>query len=98
MTSRATLNVSLTPELVEFVQGRVRSGRYQTASEVVREALRVLELREVDRLRTLDAVRENLEDVYRRSMDGNLRDADTALAALRVKHGLPRGSQRTPDG
>jgi antitoxin ParD1/3/4 len=37
------MNVSLTPELEEFVQARVQSGRYNSASEVVREALRLLE-------------------------------------------------------
>ena len=37
------MNVSLTPELDRFVAGKVESGRYTSASEVVREALRLLE-------------------------------------------------------
>ena len=37
------MNVSLTPELEEFVSTKVESGRYSSASEVVREALRLLE-------------------------------------------------------
>lgn len=37
------MNVSLTPELERFVQEKVHSGRYTSASEVVREALRLLE-------------------------------------------------------
>ena len=37
------MNVSLTPELDNFVAGKVESGRYTSASEVVREALRLLE-------------------------------------------------------
>ncbi|MGA2986634.1 MAG: type II toxin-antitoxin system ParD family antitoxin [Terriglobia bacterium] len=37
------MNVSLTPELERFVQAKVESGRYNSASEVVREALRLLE-------------------------------------------------------
>jgi len=45
------VNVSLTPELEELIQERVRSGRYTSASEVVREALRLLEER--DELRRL---------------------------------------------
>jgi len=36
------MNVSLTPELEEFVQAKVKSGRYNSASEVVREALLLL--------------------------------------------------------
>jgi antitoxin ParD1/3/4 len=37
------MNVSLTPELEQFVQTKVESGRYNSASEVVREALRLLQ-------------------------------------------------------
>ena len=37
------VNVSLTKELEEFVSQKVESGRYTSASEVVREALRLLE-------------------------------------------------------
>ncbi len=36
------MNVSLTPELEKFVSSKVESGRYNSASEVVREALRLL--------------------------------------------------------
>ena len=37
------MNVSLTPKLEQYVQAKVESGRYNSASEVVREALRLLE-------------------------------------------------------
>jgi antitoxin ParD1/3/4 len=40
------MNVSLTPELENFVSAKVDSGRYNSASEVVREALRLLEERD----------------------------------------------------
>lgn len=40
------MNVSLTPELEKLVADRVSSGRYATASEVIREALRLLEERD----------------------------------------------------
>jgi antitoxin ParD1/3/4 len=43
------MNVSLTPELDKFEASKVESGRYNSASEVVREALRLLE--EYDRAR-----------------------------------------------
>ena len=38
-----TLNVSLTPELHALVTAQVASGRYGSASEVVRAGLRLLE-------------------------------------------------------
>jgi antitoxin ParD1/3/4 len=40
------MNVSLTPELEALVNEKVRGGLYQTASEVVREALRLLKQRD----------------------------------------------------
>ena len=38
-----TRNVSLTPEIEAFIADRVASGRFRSASEVVRAALRLLE-------------------------------------------------------
>jgi antitoxin ParD1/3/4 len=35
------MNISLTPELERFIAEKLESGGYQTASEVVREALRL---------------------------------------------------------
>lgn len=44
------MNVSMTPELEQFVQDLVSSGRYNTASEVFRDGLRLLEQAERRRL------------------------------------------------
>lgn len=52
------MNVSLTPELEKFVTDKVASGRYTSASEVVREALRLLEREEKSR-------KEQIEDFNR---------------------------------
>ncbi len=46
MAIRKTRNVSLTPELEALVDSKVASGRYRSASEVVRAALRLLDERE----------------------------------------------------
>ena len=40
------MNISLTPQLEKLVHDRVKSGLYTSASEVVREALRLLESRD----------------------------------------------------
>ena len=55
------MNVSLTPDLAKFVAKKVKGGKYQTASEVVREALRLLEEREVERKAKLEALRADLQ-------------------------------------
>jgi antitoxin ParD1/3/4 len=43
------MNVSLTKHQKDFIKARLRSGQYQSGSEVVREALRVLENLEFER-------------------------------------------------
>jgi len=56
----AVMNVSLTPELEQLVHLKVQTGRYTSASEVVREALRLMEER--DQLQALhkDALRRKI--------------------------------------
>jgi len=41
------MNISLTPELEQFVQSTVENGRYSSASEVILAALRLLKEREI---------------------------------------------------
>ncbi len=41
------MNISLTPELEKFVQTKVESGMYFSASEVIREGLRMLQEKEM---------------------------------------------------
>jgi antitoxin ParD1/3/4 len=53
------MNVSLTTELEKFVSAKVESGRYSSASEVVREALRLLE--EHDQARSVQLAGFNQE-------------------------------------
>jgi antitoxin ParD1/3/4 len=56
------MNVSLTPKLEKFVKAQVKSGEFNSASEVVREALRLLqERKEVHRLK-LKRLREALAE------------------------------------
>jgi antitoxin ParD1/3/4 len=40
------MNISLTPELEQYVYDKVKSGRYVSTSEVVRDALRLMEERD----------------------------------------------------
>jgi antitoxin ParD1/3/4 len=56
------MNISLTPELEELVRLKVASGRYGSASEVVREALRLME--EKDRLlgAKLEQLRQDIRE------------------------------------
>jgi antitoxin ParD1/3/4 len=56
------MNVSLTDELVAFVKAKVGTGRYTSSSEVVREALRLMEKQEEEKLGWLrQAFKEGIE-------------------------------------
>ena len=56
------MNVSLTPELERYVQEKVESGMYQTASEVVRDGLRLLKERDEERARFWADVNKKIEE------------------------------------
>ena len=79
------MNVSLTPELEKFVSTKVESGRYNSASEVVREALRLLA--EHDSARALQLTTFN-EELGRRLADldrGEVVDPAATRTRLRRK-------------
>ena len=89
------MNVSLTPELENFVSNKVGSGRYNSASEVVREALRLLE--EHDSARAAQLAEFN-EELGRRlaSLD---RGETVDLAGARARKGcsvLQSGKRHGP--
>ena len=55
------MNISLTPELERLVDEKVKSGRYASASEVIREGLRLLEEREELKQQRLVEVRRKID-------------------------------------
>jgi antitoxin ParD1/3/4 len=55
-----TMNVSLTPEFVRFIEGEVESGAYASASEVVRDALRLLQTGREERAMRLERLRQEI--------------------------------------
>ncbi len=78
------MNVSLTPQLEEMVRNKVESGLYSSASEVMREALRLLEER--DRLHAL-----RLEELRAEIQKGVDSGAPTPLDVKAIK---ARGRER----
>lgn len=57
------MNVSLTPELERFVAEAVASGRFRSASEVVRNSLRIMEEEERWKTYARAKIAKGLEDV-----------------------------------
>ena len=79
------MNISLTPELESLVQHKVQSGRYQSASEVIREGLRLLY--DQDRLRELQLgeVRRKIQLGIDQLDRKEIIPGDRALADLKEK-------------
>ncbi len=57
-----TLNISLTPHLESLVREKVDSGLYASASEVVREALRLMEEQDRARAIKLEQLRQDIRE------------------------------------
>lgn len=54
------MNVNLTPHLEDMVRQKVNSGLYTSASEVVREALRLMDERDSLRAAKLEQLRQDI--------------------------------------
>jgi len=55
------VNIHLTNELEQLVHNKVQSGRYNSASEVVREALRLMEDRDLRREEIRKKIAQSLD-------------------------------------
>lgn len=84
------MNVNLTPELEAMVRDKVASGRYGSASEVVREALRLMEEHDQERAARLEQLRR---DIQAGVASGSAGDLDVAEIKRR---GRARLAQHKP--
>ena len=76
------MNVSLTPELDKFVASKVDSGEYATASEVIRDGLRMLRAAEETRQAKLESLRAEI----RIGMESPHRDGTEVMNELKAKY------------
>jgi antitoxin ParD1/3/4 len=81
------MNISLTPELESFVDSRVASGRYQSASEVVRAGLRLLEQTESEREAALAEARQKIQSGLDQIQRGEVFDGEAVFDELDQEHG-----------
>jgi antitoxin ParD1/3/4 len=88
------MNVSLTPELEKLVSQKVESGLYQSASEVIREGLRLLN--DQDRLREiqLSEVRKKIQTGLEQLDRGEGIPGDQAYARIKQRSTVFRTGKR----
>ena len=84
------MNVSLTEELEELVQKKVESGRYTSASEVVRAGLRLLEQEDEVRETRLAAIRADVAAGIEQAERGDLVDGEEAVGRVRKRAATKR--------
>ena len=79
------MNVSLTPELENIVDEKVKSGHYKSASEVLREGLRLLQQRDEMREAKLNALRAEIQKGIDDLEAGRFRDGPEAMAEIKER-------------
>jgi antitoxin ParD1/3/4 len=94
-----TRNINLTDHLDRFIERGVATGRYGNASEIVREALRLLEQRQQEGARKLQALRKAAREGFDEIDQGQgivLKD-DKALDTF-LEDLAPRKNRRRKSG
>jgi antitoxin ParD1/3/4 len=77
------MNVSVTDELAGYVRKKVKSGRYNNASEVVREALRRMEQDDARAIRLAKPTAEDLlGDLTEQQLDGIRRRVRSGIVGI----------------
>lgn len=90
----ATRNVVLTDHQQDLIETLVRTGRYQNASEVLREGLRLVEQREAEDAAKLEALRSAAEVGWRDLEAGRYRDVTADSLADYIDQLGTRASER----
>jgi antitoxin ParD1/3/4 len=83
------MNIQLTPELEQLVQSKVQSGRYNSASEVIREALRLMEEGDLRK----EEIRKKIEQSLDSQRLGKLVDGEAVFERLEAELDLVDGRQ-----
>lgn len=80
------MNVSLTPTLEKFVQDKVASGLYNSVSEVIREALRLLASRDTISAERIVQLNRDIEEGWQDMVNGVYKDGHQVMRDLIKKY------------
>ncbi len=87
------MEISMTPQLEKFVNRKVASGEFGSVSDVIHEALRLMDEVEKDRELELEELRREIQIGIDEADRGDLLDVDGAMHELIEKY---RPSKESP--
>ena len=90
-----TMNINLTPQLEEMVRQKVASGHYSSASEVMREALRLMQREDQMRAAKLAQLRSDIQNGQESGLAGKL-DGDSIKRRGRVRLDAAKVARQSP--
>lgn len=79
------MNVHLTPQLEQMIQSKVKTGRYNSASEVMREALRLMEERDQVKAMQRDELRKKIAAGLKSLEEGKGIDGEAFFAQMEAE-------------
>ncbi len=79
------MNVSLTPELEQFIQSQVESGKYNSAGEVILAGIRLLEERDRIYKGRFEELQQEIGHGIEASQQGQVVDGEMVFRELRQK-------------
>jgi antitoxin ParD1/3/4 len=85
------MNVSLTPELERLVEAKVQSGLYRSSSEVVEDALRLLEQRDSD----MKELRARMDEALAEADRGEVVDGEEFMQRMLDELDLEEANRKT---
>ena len=85
------MNVSLTPELEQFIQSQVESGNYTSPEEVIIAGIRLLEERERIYKGRFEELRQEIALAVEASERGEVVDSETVFSQLQQSKGWRPG-------
>ena len=90
------MNISITPELEKLIDKKVKSGMYNSASEVIREGLRLL--KEQDELKELrlKELKKEIQKGYDSASNSNVAEWDLNQFKNKVRSRASNGKKNNP--
>jgi len=79
------MNVSVGKSFEEYVQGKVASGEYASASEVVRDGLRLMKEKDLLREARLEAIKVEIQKGIDQAERGELYPGSEVMAEIKAR-------------